>query len=80
MIKKILALVLIIAIAVLIVGCGSDTTEEKTQDTVQEQAPARTDSEVQDIESDLGDLDTLEDDLGLDELENLDKELDELNW
>jgi len=81
MIKKILALVLVIAIAVLIVGCGSDTTEE--QDIVQEQTstePVGTEDEVDNLDSDLQDLENLEEDLGLEELESLEQELDEIDW
>ena len=84
MIKKILALLFIVSIAVFLIGCKAEIEEPETApiepiEPVTE-TETTTDADIADVESDIAEIDTLEDDLGLDELESLEQELDDLNW
>jgi len=71
--KKLIALVLLIAIAVLLTGCfkqvGKDIAEVEQ---VEEQ------SVVDDIEDDIAAIDDIEDDIDLSELDSLEEDLDAL--
>ena len=83
MIKKILAIMFVIAILALIVGCQPkvDDTMDETQDATTETTTETTTTEdINDVASDLDEIESLEEDLGLEELENLEQELDDLNW
>ena len=72
MIKKIVLITLILTL--VLVGC--QTQEEKEAPTPRE--PIET-ADIS-IEADISEIDSLNEDLSLDELENLEQELDEINW
>lgn len=68
---KILSLIATLALVVLIVGCGT-TVQENTQDT--------TPTIQEPVDDQLEEIDQIDSDVELGELEDLDKELEELDW
>jgi len=75
MIKKILTLVFVIAVVALIAGCAKEA--EKPAPAAAEPA---TEEQISDVESDLSEIESLEEDLDFSELDSLEQELDEINW
>ena len=71
MIKNTILITLILSL--FLAGCQK--AEEPTVTTPE--APAETDIS---IESDISEIDTLDEELDLGELDNLEAELDEINW
>jgi len=69
-IKKIILITLILTL--VLIGC-------KKVEEVESAIEAETTPDIS-IESDVSEIDSLDEDLGLGELENLEKELDEINW
>ena len=70
MIKNIILITLILSI--FLIGCQAPTTE-----TPSEAAP-EAEEEIS-IDEDVSEIDTLDEDLGLEDLENIEAELDEIN-
>lgn len=66
--KAFAVLALLLIASLLLQGCAK------------EKAPEGPTEETAGVDEDFSDLDNLEEDLSMDELENLDKELEELNW
>lgn len=76
--KKLIVVLLTIAILVFAVGCQKADTKDSTRTAIT--SPATTviegeDASVSDIESDISEIDNLEDDINLDELDQLDADL-----
>lgn len=72
MIKKIIVLMLLI----FIVGCAMPV--EETKETV-ETAPT-TESAATDIQEDISDVGTIDADLDIEALGDIEKEIDEIDW
>ena len=76
MMKKTLALILVIALLVLIVGCAqkapeaAPAAEEKTA----------TETNVEDVATGIDEIDSIEQELNTSELDNLEQELGEVSW
>ena len=71
--KKLIAIVLLIAIAVLLTGCFKQVGQEiAVEEQVEEQ------SVVDDIEDDTAAIDDIEADIDLSELDSLEEDLDAL--
>ena len=70
MTRKIILITLILTL--VLIGC-------KKVEEVEPAIEAETTPDIS-IESDVSEIDSLDEDLGLGELENLETELDEINW
>lgn len=66
--KAFAVLALLLIVALLLQGCAKKA------------APEGPSEETTEIDEDFSDIEDLEEDLSMDELEDLDKELEELNW
>lgn len=66
--KIFVTLALLLILLVLLQGCGKKSAAPEGPE------------ETTEVDDDLSDLDDIEEDLSMDELENLDKELEEINW
>ena len=82
MIKKIFALVLILAIVALIAGCGKETGETKivTSGDTQTVEKTATETSADEVSAGLEEVDALNEDLDTSELDTLDQELDNITW
>lgn len=70
--KVFAVLALLLIASLLIQGCAKEEAPEgPTEGTAEETAG---------VDEDFSELDNLEEELSMDELEDLDKELEELNW
>lgn len=70
--KKIIALMGILALVALIYGCSSSTSTTTTQ--------VSGNAAVDSIGDDLNDVDAVNNDLNSDDLNNVSDELDQVNW
>ena len=71
MIRNIVLVGLILSI--LLVGCQKEVDTGTTAETL----PSESDDS---IDSDISELESLDEDLDLEELESIDSDLDEINW
>ena len=83
--KKILALMLMISVLVLIVGCAPKVADVPTAGApgaipVIEETEPTTEADIQEVTTDLEDIDTLEEDLDFSELDELEQELEDIDW
>lgn len=77
--KKLIAIMLIITL--LVVGCGTTKTVQPTKTTTEPTTESTTESTTEgEVTGEIEDIEDLETELDLSELDNLDKELGEINW
>ena len=67
--RKIIAIVFLILILVLLVGCQAKTQVEADDTTIKTE-----------VSSDVEEIDTLDDDMDISELDDLESDLDDLDW
>lgn len=77
MIRKIILIILILTL--ILVGCQKAEKSKVEPKTTITEPPAETPSDIS-IESDISAIDSLDEDLDLGDLENIEAELDEINW
>jgi len=68
--------IILITLILILIGCQK--AEEPKVEITPEQ-PAEIPSDIS-IESDISEIDSLDQDLNIEELENIETELDEINW
>ena len=73
-----IATILLFALLAMMIVSGCAKTSEK--DTTQEEVNVENEPVVQDMNEDLNDLDSLEEDLVDSDLGNIDQELAEIDW
>ncbi|MBL7100609.1 MAG: hypothetical protein ISS23_01500 [Nanoarchaeota archaeon] len=70
--KIFVVLAFLLISSLLIQGC--------VKEQVQEEMPPKEVEETTEVDEDFSEIDTLEDELSLDEFEDLDKEFEGINW
>lgn len=78
--KKIITILFILVIAALIVGQGCVEKPEGTGKTEKEAPPGATDEQIKDVGQGISEIGDLDKELNITDLEDLDQDLDEINW
>lgn len=76
LIKKLLTILILLISLFYLVGCVQKVSEPTPTVTT----TPTTEEKVADIKSDVSDVGTLDEDLNLKDLENIDKELENVTW
>lgn len=83
MIRKIILILLFSLLVLSVIGCKKQTEDVTTETPEEATEPAETTTvtgEAAVVSEGISDVDELEDDLNLDELEDLDKLLNDIDW
>lgn len=78
--KKIIFITLLTFILILLIGQGCKKTEVSEKPTTATTTATDTEQNINDVGEDISGVGDIEEDLNISDLDNLERELDEINW